>query len=490
MNIENIIDKNINEVYETFEKYNHFDNDLSKSFNDSLSNNDSIITYENYYITKTNFTFDQLYSLEKIEDEIWHLEFSFTNTFLATCSRNGIISIFKLELNNNPNVNRDQSEMLIENETPQIKNGFNLKESNNNLINLDNIVMHQNTKQKCNSENSLNSLKVICLNNFLAHKKSVTALSWSKNEKHLLTSSTNKQIFLWDPFQGQLIKKFLAHTDIVSSVKWITNDTFVSGSIDKRMRIEHIDKGLVCSETFSRIRKVLISEFYSCIIILPSSMNDIIFYDYKNFHEINRLTEADPIISGNISRKDEGRHLIVNLSKVNASINLYEISNLKLINKFYSHAQEQYSIECSFVGEFDEFIICGSEDANIYIWHISDSIPIRTIKGHTGTVNSCNLIKLLDKNIIFSTSDDHTVRIWGAKNINVEFADMSSNNGKTKKNSLKGRLSVNSNRSNSMQNNAIFDVVDMSNWGIHNNDLSPNDLSIEESSDYYIEEDE
>jgi WD40 repeat protein len=485
LNIENIIDKNINEIYDTLEKYNHFDNDLSKSLNDSLSNNDSFITYENYSINKSNFTFDQIYSIEKIEDEIWHLEFSITNTFFATCSRNGIISIFKLEINHN-NLIKENQEMLIESET-QDKNGFNHKE--NNLINLDNILISNNNKLKTN-ENALASLTIKCLNNFLSHRKSVTALSWSKNEKHLLTSSTNKEIFLWDPFEGQLIKKFLEHSDIVSSVKWITNDTFVSGSIDKRMRIEHIEKGLVCYETFSRIRKVLISEFYSCIIILPSSMNDIIFYDYKNFREINRITEMDPIISGNISKKDEGKRLIVNLSKVNASINLYEISNMKLINKFYGHAQEQYCIECNFAGEFDEFIICGSEDANIYIWHIADSIPIRIIKGQTGTINSCNLIKILDKNIIFSASDDHTLRIWGAKNINIDFIDNSANRNNKKKNSSKGRFSANSNHSTNAQNHAIFDVVDMSNWGIHNNDVSLNDESREESSDYYVEEEE
>lgn len=505
MNIESIIDKKIDEVYETLGEYNHFDADLSKSFNDSLSNNDSMISYENCYINKSNFTFDQIFSIEKIEDEIWHMEFSPSNTYFATCTRNGIISIFKIELNNNFPNNKEKSEASLEQEASQ-KNGFTKE---NNLINLDLILNINNpnnidniTKQKSSDTNSLKSITIKCLNNFLAHKKSVTSLSWSKNEKHLLTSSANKEIFLWNPFEGQIIKRFQAHSDIVSCVKWISNDTFVSGSIDKRMRLEHIEKGLICSETFFRIRKVLISEFYNCIIILPSSLNDVVFYDFKNFREINRLTELDPIISGNTSKKDDGRHLIVNLSKVNASINLYEIGNLKLINKFYGHAQEQYSIECCFAGEFDEFIICGSEDANIYIWQISDSIPIRVIKGHTGCINACNLIKVLDRNVIFSASDDHTIRIWGAKNINVEFIDASSTKSNSRKKSgFQGKnVALNSNSVNGINNsgnnnnfgqaNAIFDVVDMSNWAAHNIEAILNNESREESSDNYMEEDE
>jgi len=499
MEIENIIDKDLNEVYETLEKYNYFDKENHKTFSDSFSNNDSILSCENY-VNKANFTFDQIHSIEKIEDEIWDLEFSFTKTYFATCSRNGIIGIFKLEINNEmqlSELNFEENNKIMKRkncnntECLNVTNNNNIVTvDNNNLINIDNINSSLKKKE------TLFYLNIVCLNNFLSHKKSVTSISWSKNEKFLLSSSVNKEIFLWDPFQGNLIKKFSSHNDIVSSVKWLNNETFVSGSIDKKMRIESIEKGLICAETFSRIRKILISDFYNCIILLPSSLNDIVFYDYKQFREINRLTEMDPIISGNISKKDEGRHLIVNLSKVNASINLYEISNLKLINKFYGHFQEQYSIECTFGGDYDEFIICGSEDANIYIWHISDSIPIRVIKGHTGTINSCNMIKILDKNLIFSASDDHTLRIWGANNINVNFIDKTSNNNTKKKNTIScnrnsGNFSVN-NAQNSYvaTQNAIFDVVDMSNFRTNNNEISLNNGSREESSDYYIEEDE
>ena len=120
-------------------------------------------------------------------------------------------------------------------------------------------------------------------------------------------------------------------------------------------------------------------------------MNDIILYDHKNYREINTISELDPIISSNLSINDEGRFLITNISKVNASINLYDLRTCTMVNKFYGHTQEQYVIECSFAGDNDEFIICGSEDACIYIWHRSSSIAISVIRGHTGSINSCLL---------------------------------------------------------------------------------------------------
>jgi WD40 repeat protein len=204
----------------------------------------------------------------------------------------------------------------------------------------------------------------------------------------------------------------------------------VCGGIDKKMAICNINNREICTEYFSRIRKVLVSEAFNCLIIIPASMDDIIFFDYKNNKEINRLTELDPIISSNLSINDHGRFLISNTSKVNANINLYDLSNLALINKYYGHSQEQFCIECSFAGNNDEFILCGSEDASIYIWHRTNSIPISVVKGHTGTVNNCILTFYMDKPLIFSVSDDFTMRLWTTSNAQILYKDLTATNSK------------------------------------------------------------
>ena len=78
-----------------------------------------------------------------------------------------------------------------------------------------------------------------------------------------------------------------------------------------------------------------------------------------------------------------------------------------------------YTIDCSFGGEKDEYIISGSEDALIYIWkRYYESFPLYVIKGHTGTVNAC---QMFNKNIIISASDDLTIRIWTYGNIDVNY---------------------------------------------------------------------
>ena len=78
-----------------------------------------------------------------------------------------------------------------------------------------------------------------------------------------------------------------------------------------------------------------------------------------------------------------------------------------------------YTIDCSFGGEKDEYIISGSEDALIYIWkRYYESSPLFVIKGHTGTVNTC---QMFNKDIIISGSDDLTIRIWVSGNYFVNY---------------------------------------------------------------------
>lgn len=322
--------------------------------------------------SESRFGLSSNYIIEKHDDEVWHLELSNNAKLFATCSRNGMISIFRIE----------------------------------------------------HDEEHTSYAKIECVSYFLAHKKYLTCMQWSKSDKFLLTSSADKSIKLWEPFEGKCIKTFLIHTDIVTCVRWLSEETFVSGSIDKKMIICTIGNRVVCSETFTRIRRVLVSNALNCIVIIPSSLNDVILYDHKNYREINRISELDPIISANLSKNDDGQYLITNVSKVSASINLYDLSSFQLINKYYGHTQEQYVIECSFSGKNDEYIVCGSEDACIYIWHRSNSIAIHVISGHTGSINSCVLGFYKDIPFIISVSDDYTIRVWENEGIDFVYRDL------------------------------------------------------------------
>ena len=67
-------------------------------------------------------------------------------------------------------------------------------------------------------------------------------------------------------------------------------------------------------------------------------------------------------------------------------------------------------IKCAFSGNKDQYIISGSEDGCVYLW--DRNIPGKNIycfKGHFGCVNS---VELVFDDVIFSGSDDKSLKIW------------------------------------------------------------------------------
>ena len=377
--------------------------------------------------------YDNQKIIEKHDDEVWLIEITLNHKYFITCSRNGMLCVFQTEI-------------------------------------------------------SPKEIKIECINSFLAHRKYITSMKWSnKDNNYLLTSSADKQIKLWNAIEGKCLKTFMIHLDIVTSVLWLNDDTFISGSIDKKMLIStisglnssninsnnsNITSKIICSETFLRVRDLLLSSFLNCVIVIPASMNDIIFYNYKEFREVHRFAELDPIISGNVSKYDDGRFLITNVSRVNASINLYDLSTFSIINKFYGHTQDQYIIKCSFAGTQDEYIVCGSEDASIFLWHRNNSIPIHVLKGHTGALNSVEWIVNNENSILLSVSDDHTLRVWTDKSVQITYKDLT-----IKEDGTKNKPKENS---NSHKNNN-FSYMNLLDCEMSENSNSDNEINQEQS---------
>ena len=126
--------------------------------------------------------------------------------------------------------------------------------------------------------------------------------------------------------------------------------------------------------------------------------------------------------------------MLLNTSKINSFISLYDLKEKKPIKKYFGHTQKNATITCVFGGIKEEFILSGSEDSFIYIWMRKyEESPVYKIEGHTGIVNSVFMYSFNKNdinddenddgnfNVIVSGSDDHTLRIFCDKNVEVEY---------------------------------------------------------------------
>ena len=250
-------------------------------------------------------------------------------------------------------------------------------------------------------------------------KGEITSLSFSNDEKYLLVSLTSS-IKIFNVLNGEKIKEYNnLHNSIISSCLYISNSNtkFISGSIDKKLLLIDINTNeppFLEIGKFCRIKQLLYSEFNNLIVIIPGSLNDIICYDLSKNKISYKIEIKKEIVYSNISKNDKGKYILINISKTDPKISLYNLGNTKIEGNYYGHTQRTMIIKCSFAGDKDQYIISGSEDSNVYLW--DRNIPGRPkyiFKEHLGIVNS---VELLFNDVLLSASDDKSLKIWISKN--------------------------------------------------------------------------
>ncbi|CAJ0906624.1 6687_t:CDS:2, partial [Entrophospora sp. SA101] len=108
-----------------------------------------------------------------------------------------------------------------------------------------------------------------------------------------------------------------------------------------------------------------------------------------------------------ICLSNDCRYALVNLST--EKIHLWDIEENRLVRKYYGQKQGKFVIRSCFGGIDQGFIVSGSEDSKIYVWHREHATLIEALPGHNGTVNSVNWSPV-NPYMFASAGDDHTIR--------------------------------------------------------------------------------
>ena len=331
--------------------------------NDKLSNNNRDIDFKKYdVITLTDLCFKPYKTAE-----IWFLEFSKNKKYLVLGFSNCNISLFTVKNNQN----------------------------NNSII----INLYLTFSANDNSK-----------------KGEITSVCFSNDEKYLLVSLSTNIIKLYNILNGEKIKEYSnLHNSLITSCIFIPNSNtmFLSGSIDRKLLVIDINSDKIPFldiGKFVRIKQILFSESLNLIIVIPYSISDIMVYDFQKNKMSFRVELNEEIVYSNISKSDKGKYILINISKSFPKILLYNLKNTKTEDKYYGHSQKTMIIKCAFSGNKDQYIISGSEDGCVYLW--DRNIPGKNIycfKGHFGCVNS---VELVFDDVIFSGSDDKSLKIW------------------------------------------------------------------------------
>lgn len=222
----------------------------------------------------------------------------------------------------------------------------------------------------------------------------VIDLKWSSDGKTLavgggewmgdVTYGNNEKKFiqLLNVTSGEVLQRFIGHTDAVSSISFSKDDSLLlTGSWDKTIRLWDVSSGIEL-QTFKghgdKITSVTFSHDESTIISagLDKSIN---FWDVK--------------------KKNISRVLKTNESTWSLALSLVDSSLAVAVDPSLEWPEDYWR----FYGQL--------HDCSIQIWNTTDGKLIDTVVGHKNSIESVKFS--LDGTMLASASWDWTVKLWG-----------------------------------------------------------------------------
>ncbi|XP_058078022.1 uncharacterized protein LOC131226255 isoform X1 [Magnolia sinica] len=232
------------------------------------------------------------------------------------------------------------------------------------------------------------SEKPIC--SFKGHLADVLDLSWSKSQ-HLLSSSMDKTVRLWHMSSNSCLKTF-SHSDYVTCIQFnpVDDRYFISGSLDAKVRIWSIlDRKVV---DWNELNEMVTAACYTPDgqgAFVGSHKGSCRLYNTSD----NKLHQESQIDLQN-KKKRSGVKKITSFqfapgssSEVlitSADSRIRVVDGVDLIHKFKGFRNTSSQISASLTAN-GKYVVCASEDSQVYVWgYDGDSRPSRS-KGVTVT---------------------------------------------------------------------------------------------------------
>jgi len=276
------------------------------------------------------------------------------------------------------------------------------------------------------------------------HEYPVWALAWSPDDSVLVTGAEN-YVKIWSTKTGLPaghIDDKDQHVDQITALAWLPDGSgFLSASMDKMIFLWGADgkKKEVWAIATLRIADLALAPDLSRLVVVGIEVRDtgsnssggaqesntspagasssqhpqvsehkMVIYDFAT-----KTTQESMVLDGELTSvkiSEDSQYALLNHAP--DEVQLWDLEKGRMTRKFTGQRQGRHIIRSCFGGVDSNFILSGSEDKNVYVWHRETGSLLCVLAGHgNGSVNAIAW-NPKNKRMFASCSDDHDVRIW------------------------------------------------------------------------------
>lgn len=241
-------------------------------------------------------------------------------------------------------------------------------------------------------------------------KPGIGNLAWSPDSKLLATCSLDHTAKLWNVESGECLRVIGDFEEPVSSCVWAADgQSFVTASFDKTHSLRLWNLRGDCIYTWPnqhRTEDLALSRDQRWLVAMDEQCT-LHVYNLITREHVYDLVLNSRAASLSISR--DSKFLLVN--KADCEAILIDLETRETVQKFTGQKGGNFTIRSDFGGANENFVISGSEDGHVFIWHKVTGILVQEAEAHH---TSCNAVAWnpADPCMFATAGDDGRVKIW------------------------------------------------------------------------------
>ncbi|CAB52267.1 WD repeat protein [Schizosaccharomyces pombe] len=250
----------------------------------------------------------------------------------------------------------------------------------------------------------------------IGHIDTVAYIRWSPDDRYLLSCSCDKSVILWDAFTGEKLRDY-KHGFSVSCCCWLPDGlSFITGSPDCHITHWSLNGEILYKwEDVNIYDMALTSDGTKLYIVgfeqlINAEDKHIAIYSVETRECIKKISLQSKVTSICLSK--DSKYALTNLEPHTTF--LWDLEENRIVRQYMGHKLGNFLIGSCFGGKDDTFVLSGSEDDKIRIWHRESGKLLATLSGHVKCVNYV-AYNPVDPYQFASAGDDNTVRIWSNK---------------------------------------------------------------------------